>query len=163
MILSRPQRKSHINSVTGCSRRRGRVAKNKKRYLWPEGLVRFEFANTTEAAHRTAVRSALKNLTTVLDSCLRFEEVDRGHRIIVKPDNRSASMVGYQRKQQTLMLDPRMISQKVIIHEFLHAVGLKHTQTRSDRDCFIKIVEDNIKPERVKKNLMYEATKNQNG
>ena len=158
MILNREQRKSHINSVAGCSGRKGRVTRNKRRYLWPGGLVKYEFANTTKTAHKTAVRIALKNLTAVLDSCLQFEEVNRGHRIIVKPSNRSASMIGYQRTQQTLMLAPRMISQKVIVHEFLHAVGLKHTQTRSDRDCFIKILKDNIKPEGVQKNLMYEKT-----
>ena len=154
MILNKKQRRSHVNSIQGCPKRRGsRGTRNKERYLWPlvngVRMVTYSFAKNVQVDDRNRVRRVLNNLTALFDLCIRFQEVNIGNRIIVKYDlSRSASNVGYQRGQQKVLL--AKFSHQIIVHEFLHALGLKHTQTRSDRDCYVRVITENIKLERVK-------------
>ena len=154
MILNKKQRRSHVNSIQGCPKRRGsRGTRNKERYLWPlvngVRMVTYSFAKNVQVDDRNRVRRVLNNLTALFDLCIRFQEVNIGNRIIVKYDpSRSASNVGYQRGQQQVLL--AKFSHQIIVHEFLHALGLKHTQTRSDRDCYVRVITENIKLERVK-------------
>ena len=57
-----------------------------------------------------------------------------------------SSNVGKVSPGQTINLgSDGCYSQKVIIHEFIHAIGFDHEFNRKDRDDFVKIIWKNIK------------------
>ena len=147
MIFTKDQVKDFINSAPACRRsssRRGRNTVDKRR-LWPGGLVKFELSSSIDETQKAQIRDVLQNLQTAMESCIRFEEVQHGNRILVKPIGGSVSysMVGYMHNVQDLSLSTRAQG-STIEHEFLHAIGVEHTQTRSDRDSYVKILWDNI-------------------
>ena len=51
-----------------------------------------------------------------------------------------------------LQLKDFFVFQSTIMHEFIHALGLYHVQSREDRDKYVEIKWDNIK-EKVKHNF----------
>jgi len=51
---------------------------------------------------------------------------------------------GYRGEIQEINLDKGCYEPGTIEHEFLHAIGIHHTQGRYDRDNFVKIIDSNI-------------------
>ena len=55
--------------------------------------------------------------------------------------------ISYKLSQVSLMVDANLpFQQSTIIHELCHAVGLYHTQSRSDRDNHVDVLEGNVIP-----------------
>jgi len=117
---------------------------------WPEGVFNYELNNTVSSEHKALIRSTLAKLETKLDSCIKFREVNSGFRVIVVDNNDCSSVAGYEgwnggSKTQNLSLSANgCMNPSTIEHEFLHALGVFHTQQRTDRDRYIKINWDNI-------------------
>ena len=44
---------------------------------------------------------------------------------------------------------PGCLRQDIIMHEFMHALGLWHEQSRPDRDQFVRILWENIIPRKM--------------
>ena len=63
--------------------------------------------------------------------------------------NRCWSAVGQAQSTgaQQLSLDRSgCLTKDTIQHEFLHALGFVHEQTRPDRDAYVKILYENVEP-----------------
>lgn len=60
------------------------------------------------------------------------------------------SPVGRTGGSQEVALGDACLNHGTIQHEILHALGLWHEQSRSDRDDFIQVMWDNIQEGKVK-------------
>ena len=76
--------------------------------------------------------------------------------ILVNSRAGCSSVVGRNGGIQTLSLEHRCKDVGVIIHEFMHALGVGHTQSRSDRDQYVSIEYKNINMDRYKNFEIYD-------
>lgn len=94
----------------------------------------------------TSIRSNIKELgdrIQVVKFVPRTSETDY---ILVKPIRGCSSNVGKQGGEQRVSLTGYCIYNKgVTQHEFLHALGLFHEQSRPDRDNYVMINDENIR------------------
>ena len=124
-----------------------------ERLRWPGGVLKFELSNAVKSEHRNIIRSTLGELQKKLDSCIEFREIDHGFRVIVEMGNECNSYVGrmfgpdFMESQSIELAEGCAADPSSIEHEFLHALGVEHTQERTDRDRYVKINEENIKEE----------------
>ena len=77
--------------------------------------------------------------------------------ISINPHAGCTSHVGRQGGIQSLSLayneNGRCDSMATIMHEFMHALGVQHTQTRPDRDEYVTIIEENVDPAKFQINF----------
>ena len=78
---------------------------------------------------------------------------------VIRPDDDKTcnSLVGRWGGQQKIRLGKRpdtktCYREKVIVHEFIHAIGFTHEQNRFDRDLYINIRWENVKGGKKNKN-----------
>ena len=122
-------------------------------YRWPGGILNYEMSSAVSSEDKALIRKTLSQLETKLDSCIKFQEADSGFRVIVNGENPTgcSSHVGYigtttSDGSQGLFLNPEgCMYPRTIEHEFFHAIGVYHTQSRTDRDEHVKINFENIK------------------
>eukprot|EP00092_Neocalanus_flemingeri_P031468 GFUD01034175.1.p1 GENE.GFUD01034175.1~~GFUD01034175.1.p1 ORF type:complete len:301 (+),score=46.39 GFUD01034175.1:53-904(+) len=118
-----------------------------KRYLWPNKKVFYHFENVKYSV-KTRVRQTLKQLTKKLDWCIEFEEkkdMEQGVIKIIPRKKNCSSTLGYS-SYMRMKFSTRCYGPE-IEHEFLHSLGVQHTQTRSDRDNYVTIKWGNIEEE----------------
>jgi len=116
-------------------------------YRWPQRRVTYQLHNYLDNKEKNLVRTTLRGLQAKLDNCLQFVETSSGKRIYVKNNLGGCySMVGFQdQPTQDLSLQRGgCMSAGIIEHEFLHAIGLFHHQSRSDRDNYVRIIWEHI-------------------
>ena len=64
--------------------------------------------------------------------------------ISIYPGGGCSSSIGRQGGIQLLSLAENCNEMGTIMHEFMHALGVAHTQSRSDRDEYVTIIRENI-------------------
>merc|ERR1712112_714475 len=131
-----------LDGVT--ANRRKREALTNPNRLWPDNVVYYSFDETIDNSRKNDVRSILSELQVKLSSCIVFKEKNEGNRIIVGSSKAGCwSEVGYKTEgPQKLNLANEFCWEKGIVeHEFLHAIGIFHTQSRSDRNDYIDVKE----------------------
>jgi len=128
----------------------------KKKWRWPKStVVPFKISKSFTSSQEKRIRETiLVKLQKRLGACIVFKELkllvpkSRGF-ISVEPDKKKcSSSVGNQGKKQVIRLAPYCLKRRKlgkIQHEFLHALGLYHTQMRRDRDNYIIVHKKNIK------------------
>lgn len=81
-------------------------------------------------------------------TCLLFLELENPNYIYVDnvEDEGCYSYVGYIGRNQTLNLASGCMYASAIKHEFLHAIGFQHQQSSADRDNYVTVNTDNVKP-----------------
>ena len=58
-----------------------------------------------------------------------------------------SSALGRQGARQFLSLANDCDNMATVIHEFMHALGVKHTQSRLDRDEYVTIIKEHVDPD----------------
>lgn len=125
-----------------------------------ELLVPYRFAaDNFPSEDINTIKTAIDSLTSQINGCITlYDDTDTTlypHYINVKRfdenfiiDQGCWSYIGHVFwNGQNLNLGPNCLSVGTIQHEFLHALGFSHEQTRADRDDHIQVFFDNIKPD----------------
>ncbi|XP_055934752.1 astacin-like metalloprotease toxin 5 [Argiope bruennichi] len=124
-----------------------RSAINNKTRLWPGGIVPF----VQDPGLQETVRY-LFLIDRAMDqykrrTCIRFvPRTNEKDYIRLHPGQGCYSFVGRVGGPQIVSLGNGCGWQGTIIHELGHAIGFYHEQNRSDRDDYLKIYWENIKP-----------------
>ncbi|GBN13265.1 Zinc metalloproteinase nas-15 [Araneus ventricosus] len=110
---------------------------------WPRGEIPYVIANTFDRQERSIIARAIEEYHK--STCIRFlprsNEVDF---VFITRREGCFSMIGRDGGQQLLSLGDGCMFVGIIIHEFMHAVGFWHEQSRADRDNYVTILWENI-------------------
>uniref|UniRef100_A0A7M5UV23 Metalloendopeptidase n=1 Tax=Clytia hemisphaerica TaxID=252671 RepID=A0A7M5UV23_9CNID len=126
-----------------------RAALKKDRGQWPKGIVPYTISTVFSARAKDKIRASVNKIQKAAP-CMNF--VEYGYRASNVPKNhveviRSGgcwSMVGMTGGRQSLSIGNGCLWEGTIIHEFLHAIGFYHEQSRPDRDEYVNIIFRNI-------------------
>lgn len=135
-------------------------------------VIPYRFAANYPAAGRVTIQAALAQLQGELGACIEFVEdtTDQytANWIQVSCDASSGcqsaiGMVGAGQLMNLATLDngcgaSNCLSVGTIQHEFMHALGFAHEQSRPDRDTFVTVNEANIVPGAFETNFAKLAT-----
>jgi len=113
--------------------------------LWPNGVIPYVFdSDTFSAADKTKIANAFA--TYAAKTCLRMvpRTTETGYVKIIRGGG-CYSYVGRTGAAQPVSLGYGCVYERIIIHEFMHASGFFHEQSRYDRDTYVRINLENIK------------------
>jgi len=117
---------------------------------WPNGQVKYYYHSSCRDACKQAFHAAISEIQQQVP-CVRFSYSNSGNYILVRTDKGGCwsplGIVGSG--AQELNLGNGCWTTGIAVHEALHALGMHHEQTRSDRDKYVTIQWQNIKPDTV--------------
>jgi hypothetical protein len=108
---------------------------------WPKGEVFYEVSRMP-GNDQNMIRQALNALSQATGGCVRFTETrggGSGAYVSVFPGGGCYSMIGKMGNRQDLSLGNGCMYTHTIQHEFMHALGFYHEQSRNDRDQFVQV------------------------
>ncbi|PID62927.1 MAG: hypothetical protein CSB44_02860 [Gammaproteobacteria bacterium] len=121
---------------------------------WPDGVVPFVYGSNLGQSQRDNINGAIEHWMshTGIKFVERTAENESQYLNYVRfVDSMScASYVGMQtdKPEQTIMVSEACPLGSVI-HEVGHAIGLYHEHTRADRNNYITVLEENIRPSKL--------------
>ncbi|GBP54866.1 Zinc metalloproteinase nas-14 [Eumeta japonica] len=127
---------------------RGRNGINAESARWPDGIVPYVIEGHFNQQQRDTIMKAIADYHRL--TCIRFVPYN-GQRDYITIRSQSTgcwSSVGKLGGRQEVNLQvPGCVSKKgTVLHELLHALGFMHEQSRPERDDYVDIRYNNIKP-----------------
>jgi len=134
------------------------------KYRWPDNVLIFEIDPNFEGTeHYDTIIQAMHHISN--RTCMKFRrynpKVDDDYVFVERGIEGSgcSSSVGRRGGSQRLNLaTPGCNRLGTCIHEFIHAIGYYHEQSRTDRDDFIIVNWENIQPGKEHNFNKYDAT-----
>lgn len=118
---------------------------------WPNSTLYWDFVNEGEylGSEVQAIEGFLQEMTEELGGSVTFirwvgPSVSPDVVMIRKQGGACASAVGRIGGEQPMYLDSNCLSNGVVWHEFMHALGFYHEHTRPDRDDYVNVIEENV-------------------
>ncbi|XP_040289824.1 meprin A subunit beta-like [Bufo bufo] len=126
----------------GPAAQRTRNAIISSQYRWPL-IVPYYLENSLEINAKGVILKAFERYR--LKTCIDFKPWNgEKNYVSVFRDNGCYSYVGMQNGKQQLSIGTGCDTVEIVQHEFLHALGFYHEQSRSDRDDYVTILWKNI-------------------
>jgi hypothetical protein len=126
----------------------GRSGLVKESTHWPGGVVPFMIDPSVPASDRSVLQRCMNEYHT--KTCIRFvpKSSERDYLVIKNSPTGCWSSVGKIGGRQEVNLQTGGCTSRIgtPCHELMHALGFLHEQSRADRDNFVRILKDNIKP-----------------
>jgi len=118
--------------------------------LWPNGVVEYKFFRTFLGEHQTLVRNAMAYITSV-SPCITFVPANSSsvNYVLITPGASCASELGMRGGEQLLFLNSGCFRDGMMItaQQLLHTLGFTKEHNRPDRDDFITLNTENMRPD----------------
>ncbi|XP_076179786.1 seminal metalloprotease 1 [Ptiloglossa arizonensis] len=116
---------------------------------WPGGIVPYYIKEEDfDEEDIEVIEGAIKEYHE--NTCLRFRRYKKTDNDYITIEGKMSgcwSLVGRHNQGQVVNLqNPGCVQHGVIVHEFMHALGFYHQQSAADRDEWVKINWENVKP-----------------
>jgi hypothetical protein len=112
--------------------------------LWPGGNVYYEFDANVTQPNRDAMRLAMDELETVAHIAF-IPRTTQSNYIHAQNSTGNNSLIGMNGGSQTVNIY-NWDYQYIMEHELMHALGVWHEQSRSDRATYVTVNYANIQP-----------------
>ncbi|MCO7223548.1 pre-peptidase C-terminal domain-containing protein [Pleionea sp. CnH1-48] len=116
------------------------LTKNK----WTDGKVYYTFDPAVTQENRQRFVEATKVWESVAQLTF-IEDANATNHIYVRNDNKNFATVGMIGGRQNLSMNNWEVLY-IIVHELGHSLGMWHEQQRADRDNYVEIKTENVKP-----------------
>ncbi|TMW53114.1 hypothetical protein DOY81_001842 [Sarcophaga bullata] len=117
-------------------------------YRWPKAIIPYEIQGPFSTNDLAIITHAFNEYHA--KTCVRFRKRTNEQDYVVITNKRSGcwSSVGRMGGRQEVNLEsPKCFSNYgTTIHELMHALGFYHEQNRYERDAYVKVLTENIKP-----------------
>ncbi|KAK6106383.1 Astacin (Peptidase M12A) family protein [Brugia pahangi] len=133
-------------------------AVRQKTLLWRNGRVPYVISSVYANISKLIILEAFKEYRHL--TCIRFVPKRRfdSDYIYIAPYDGCYSMVGNNGGRQTVSLGDGCLKKGIVIHELMHVIGFFHEQNRADRDLYVDILWENVKPALSEQFDKYSAT-----
>lgn len=138
------------------------------RLKWKWGIIPYEISSDFNEAHRTRIQSAMKMVEDLTRGpktgrdCIKFvpHTVEKTFTRVINGSG-CWSFVGRQAKegvQEVSLKIPGCLTNAIVAHEFIHALGFFHEQSRPDRGDWVDVQWENIDEDKQHNFNLYNDT-----
>ncbi|XP_077491861.1 astacin-like metalloprotease toxin 5 [Amblyomma americanum] len=115
--------------------------------LWLGAVVPYAVdPSLTDQRGLGVIKAAM--LEIEMNTCIRFvERSNQEDYVFIFSGQECYSYPGRMGGPQPLSLGHGCLQLPIVLHELLHALGFMHEHVRPDRDQYIKVIPENIKPQ----------------
>lgn len=113
---------------------------------WKDGIIPFSFKSGHYTKNeKNIIREAARKLSNLTNISV-VPRTNESNYVEIFKANGCYSYIGMIGGKQQLSLANGCISTGTIMHEFIHAAGVLHEQSRNDRDKYLNMNWNNIRP-----------------